>query len=73
LLPSARPGRADAECLCARPRLRWEWTPEQVSIHELYPYYDYVLTRGRSFSPPPGTFHPIWTDDRWSLFERDGR
>jgi hypothetical protein len=57
----------------ARPRLRWEWTPEQVPIQELYPYYDYVLTRGRGFSPPPGTFHRIWSDNRWSVYERDGR
>lgn len=56
-----------------RPRLRWEWMPEQVSIQELFPYYDYVLTRGRGFSPPPGTFHRIWSTDRWSVFARDGR
>jgi hypothetical protein len=56
-----------------RPRLRWEWTPEQVSIQELYPYYDYVLTRGRGFSPPPGTFHRVWSSDRWTVYARDGR
>ncbi len=56
-----------------RPRLRWEWTPEQVPIQELYPYYDYVLTRGRGFSPPPGTFHLAWSGDRWSVYARDGR
>ncbi|HEX3344123.1 MAG TPA: hypothetical protein VHS09_06090, partial [Polyangiaceae bacterium] len=42
------------------PRLRWEWTPEQVPISELYPYYDYVLTRGGGFHPPAGTFHTAW-------------
>jgi hypothetical protein len=56
-----------------RPRLRWEWTPEQVSIQELFPYYDYVLTRGRGFAPPPGTFHLAWSGDRWSVYARDGR
>lgn len=55
----------------ARPRLRWEWTPEQVPIRELYPYYDYVLTRGRGFAPPPGTFHLAWSGDRWSVYARD--
>jgi hypothetical protein len=55
----------------ARPRLRWEWTPEQVPIEELYPYYDYVLTRGRGFSPPPGTFHVKWRGDRWTVYARD--
>src|ERR1019366_1213547 len=57
----------------ARPGLRWEWMPEQVSIQELYPYYDYVLTRGRNFSPPPGTFHLAWSGDRWAVYARDGR
>jgi hypothetical protein len=57
----------------ARPRLRWEWTPEQVPIQELYPYYDYVLTRGHGFSPPPGTFHRVWSGDRWAVYARDGR
>jgi hypothetical protein len=54
-----------------RPRLRWEWTPEQVPIQELYPYYDYVLTRGYGFMPPPGTFHLAWRGNRWSLYLRD--
>lgn len=57
----------------SRPRLRWEWTPEQVSIQELYPYYDYVLTRGSGFSPPPGTFHRAWSGDRWTVYARDRR
>ena len=46
-------------------RLRWEWTPEQVGIRELFPYYDYVLVRGNGFHPPPGTFHEKWHGDRW--------
>ena len=28
-----------------------------------YPCYDYVLTRGSGFRPPPGTFHPMWHGD----------
>jgi hypothetical protein len=56
-----------------RPRLRWEWTPEQVPIQELYPYYDYVLVRGYGFNPPPGTFHPIYKGRKWSVFARDSR
>lgn len=54
-----------------RPRFRWEWTPEQVPIGELYPYYDYVLTRGPGFAPPPGTFHVVYCDTHWTVFKRD--
>jgi hypothetical protein len=54
-----------------QPRLRWEWTPEQVPIQELYPYYDYVLTRGWGFNPPPGTFHLAWRGQRWAVYARD--
>jgi hypothetical protein len=53
-------------------RLRWEWTPEQVTIDELRKYYDYVLTRGSGFRPPPGTFHVKWRGDRWTVWARDG-
>ena len=53
-------------------RKRWEWTPEQVSIQELYPYYDYVLTRGNGFHPPPGTFHETWRGDKWTVWQRGG-
>jgi len=53
-------------------RERWEWTPEQVQVRgELYPYYDYVLTRGPGFRPPPGTFHVKWHGSRWMVWERD--
>jgi hypothetical protein len=54
-----------------RPRPRWEWTPELVPIQELYPYYDYVLTRGAGFSPPLGTFHLAWRGRRWAVYARD--
>jgi len=53
------------------PRLRWEWTPEQVPIGELYPYYDYVLARGHGFNPPPGTFHQAWHGGRWTVWAKD--
>jgi hypothetical protein len=53
-------------------RLRWEWTPESVSIErEIVPYYDYVLTRGNGFRPPPGTFHVSWSSDSWTVWQRD--
>jgi hypothetical protein len=53
-------------------RKRWEWTPERVPVQgELFPYYDYVLTRGDGFHPPPGTFHLKWRGDRWAVWERD--
>lgn len=51
-------------------RLRWEWTPESVPIGEIYPYYDYVLTRGSGFRPPSGTFRPIFHNRRWTVWER---
>ena len=53
-------------------RLRWEWTPEQVPINELYPYYDYVLVRGGGFRAPAGTFHVKWRGDKWTVWEKDG-
>jgi hypothetical protein len=53
------------------PRLRWEWTPELVPIGELYPYYDYVLTRGEGFRPPPGTFHVAFRGRKWTVWARD--
>jgi hypothetical protein len=51
-------------------RARWEWTPEAVHISELYPYYDYVLTRGNGFGPPPGTYHVKWRGGRWAVWEK---
>ncbi len=53
------------------PRPRWEWTPDQVPIGELYPYYDYVLVRGTGFRPPVGTFHVVFHGDKWTVFARD--
>ncbi len=57
----------------APPRMRWEWTPESVTIDELYPYFDYVLTRGPGFRAPPGTYHRKWHGDRWEVWERDAK
>jgi len=51
-------------------RLRWEWTPEQVPISEIFPYYDYVLTRGPGFRPPPGTYHVEWRDRHWTVWAK---
>jgi len=51
-------------------RQRWEWTPESVSISEIYPYYDYVLTRGSGFRPPAGTYRVRWRDERWTVWEK---
>ena len=51
-------------------RLRWEWTPELVSMNEIYPYYDYVLTRGANFRPPLGTYHVAWRGDRWTVWQK---
>jgi MFS family permease len=56
-----------------RPRLRWEWTPEQVGLQELYPYYDYVLVRGSGFNPPPGSFRPVFRGTKWSVYQRVDR
>jgi hypothetical protein len=52
-------------------RLRWEWMPEAVPFGEIYPYYDYVLTRGRGFRPPHGTYHVQWQDEHWQVWARD--
>ncbi len=51
-------------------RLRWEWTPEQVPMSEVFPYYDYVLTRGWGFRPPAGTYHVKWRSNRWTVWEK---
>jgi hypothetical protein len=53
-------------------RERWEWTPEMVPVSEVFPYYDYVLTRGNGFRPPPGTYHVSWHNERWAVWAKDG-
>jgi hypothetical protein len=64
-----RPGRYPPP---GRPaRERWEWTPELVPLTEVFPYYDYVLTRGYGFRPAPGTYHVKWQGDRWTVWARD--
>ena len=52
-------------------RLRWEWTPEQTPISEIYPYYDYVLVRGNGFNAPPGTYHVNCHGDRWTVWAKN--
>ena len=66
-----RPGHYPPPGGPARPR--WEWSPEQVTIDELAPYYDYVLTRGEGFHPPEGTFHLAFQGARWQVWERDAK
>jgi hypothetical protein len=56
----------------AKPYVGWEWYPDRVPIDEIYPYYDYVLSRGPGFSPPPGTFRLAWREDPWSVYAREG-
>jgi hypothetical protein len=56
-----------------RPRLRWEWMPEQVSMQELYPYYDYVLVRGWGFNAPAGSFRQIFHGSKWTVYQRVDR
>ena len=53
-------------------RRRWEWTPKRVRMNEVYPYYDYVLVRGRGFRPPPAKYRPIYDGSRWTVFQRQG-
>lgn len=53
------------------PILRWEWMPERVPMNEIFPYYDYVLTRGSGFHPPSGTYHVKWHGDAWTVWARD--
>jgi hypothetical protein len=55
-----------------RLRLRWEWTPEQVTMSELYPYYDYVLTRGSGFNPPRDKYQTVFRGRHWTVYARQG-
>jgi hypothetical protein len=54
-----------------RPRLRWEWMPEQVGLSELYPYYDYILVRGEGFRAPPQAYHTVFHGDRWTVWQKN--
>ncbi|MDP9150639.1 MAG: hypothetical protein M3O36_11965 [Myxococcota bacterium] len=51
-------------------RMRWEWTPEAVPLGEIYPYYDYVLTRGPGFRPPAGTFRLAYRGEHWAVWAK---
>lgn len=48
----------------------WEWAPEHVPVGELYPFYDYVLTRGPGFTPPAEAFELLSRDGPWSVWRR---
>ena len=52
-------------------RRRWEWTPERVSMQEIFPYYDYVLVRGSGFHPPPGKYTRTFDGARWEVWHRE--
>jgi hypothetical protein len=52
-------------------RRGWEWTPQKVPMSEIYPYYDYVLTRGGDFRPPAGTYRVTWHGGRWTVWARE--
>lgn len=54
-------------------RQGWEWTPQLVPASELWPYFDYVITRGEGFRPPPERFVQRWSGGRWRLWERAAR
>jgi len=54
-------------------RLRWEWTPEQVPMSEILPYYDYVLTRGPGFHPPGDTYTVKFRNQHWTVWEKAGQ
>ena len=45
--------------------------PSKCPSSEMFPYYDYVLTRGSGFRPPPGTYHVKWQGPRWTVWARD--
>jgi hypothetical protein len=64
-----KPGHYTPQGESAKPR--WEWMPEQVPVTEIFPYYDYVLTRGAGFHPPAGTYHVKWRSDRWTVWQKD--
>jgi hypothetical protein len=51
-------------------RQQWEWMPEFVPISQIFPYYDYVLTRGPGFRPPPGTYRIKWNSPHWTVWEK---
>ena len=46
------------------------WMPNEVPMGEIYPYYDYVLTRGGNFTPPLGTYRVAWRNSPWTVWAR---
>jgi hypothetical protein len=49
----------------------WEWSPEDVTLREVYPFYDFVLTRGEGFTPAEGTYRIKWKDECWAVWEKE--
>jgi hypothetical protein len=64
-----RPDRLPPEG--APTRLDWEWHAEKVTSDELWPYFDYVLTRAKGFDPAPGTFRLLWEGRKWKVWEKE--
>lgn len=50
-------------------KLDWEWHPEWVKTDEVYPYYDYVLTRGEGFDGED-KYRKKWSGHLWTVWER---
>jgi hypothetical protein len=62
-----RPGKGPGKA----PHLGWEWEPDKVTFEEIYPYYDYVLVRGRPIALPPSTHHVHFQDARWAVWAKN--
>ncbi len=52
-------------------RSRWEWTPHEIRMQEIHPYYDYVLTRGPGFSAPGGEYRVQNSSGAWKVWKRN--
>lgn len=52
------------------PRLNWEWEPDRVAFQEIYPYYDYVLVRGRPVEFPAETHRLHYQDEQWAVWAK---
>jgi hypothetical protein len=51
-------------------RPRWEWLPHSVPLSEVYPYFDYVLTRGPGWPRAGGKYAPTWNDGQWTVWAK---
>ena len=51
----------------------WWRRPHTRAVQdELFPYFDYVLTRGRGFHPPKDRFESVYQSAIWGVFRRVG-